>query len=546
MGQCRLGRPPRTMTRLRVLTLALCVTWVSAQAGPEANILEDETEAFTRQLCKGKEPGEWFRLSTKDCRDVIQCTEAGLQALRCPHGLAFDLELQTCDWNDNVQKKGNCGKKEKVRKVKPLFNTVEPLCQNEMLACGDGTCMDKQLFCDGKTDCPDASDETVCDIDNDPNSAPICNKEECLLPDCFCYNNPREMPKNMNPKNVPQMITLTFDDAINNNNLDLYEIIFDGRRLNPNQCTIKSTFFVSHKYTNYSAVQEMHRLGHEIAVHSISHNDSENFWSNATEENWTQEMAGARVISERFANITDQSIIGIRAPYLRVGGNNQFSMMESQAFLYDSSITAPLSDIPQWPYTLYYRMPHACHGHIQTCPTRSFAVWEMVMNELDRREDPEIEEPLPGCAMVDSCFSSKPTADQVYKFLVNNFDRHYNTNRAPLGLFFHSAFLKNDPEVLDAFLFWIDEVIAKYNDVYFVTMTQVIQWMQDARNVNEMVNYEPWKDKCVVKGKPFCYGGNNCELNTQDLPGETLRLPTCMACPNNYPWLQDPTGEGYF
>jgi len=162
MGQCRLGRPPRTMTRLRVLTLALCVTWVSAQAGPEANILEDETEAFTRQLCKGKEPGEWFRLSTKDCRDVIQCTEAGLQALRCPHGLAFDLELQTCDWNDNVQKKGNCGKKEKVRKVKPLFNTVEPLCQNEMLACGDGTCMDKQLFCDGKTDCPDASDETVC------------------------------------------------------------------------------------------------------------------------------------------------------------------------------------------------------------------------------------------------------------------------------------------------------------------------------------------------------------------------------------------------
>jgi hypothetical protein len=29
-------------------------------------------------------------------------------------------------------------------------------------------------------------------------------------------------------------------------------------------------YFVSHKYTNYTAVQETHRRGHEIAVHSIT------------------------------------------------------------------------------------------------------------------------------------------------------------------------------------------------------------------------------------------------------------------------------------
>ena len=41
--------------------------------------------------------------------------------------------------------------------------------------------------------------------------------------------------------------------------------------LNPNGCSAKGTFFVSHKYTNYSAVQEFHRkvpilgicLGHQ-------------------------------------------------------------------------------------------------------------------------------------------------------------------------------------------------------------------------------------------------------------------------------------------
>lgn len=351
----------------------------------------------------------------------------------------------------------------------------------------------------------------------------------------------------MNPKNVPQMITITFDDAINSGNIDLYDVLFRNQTLlNPNSCAIKGTFFVSHKYSNYSAVQELHRLGHEIAVHSISHNSSTDFWTKATEEQWTQEMAGARVISERFANITDQSIIGMRAPFNRVGSNKQFKMMEDQAFLYDSSVNAPLGEVPHWPYTLYYRMPHQCHGHLQECPTRSFAVWEMVMNEMDRREDTLIEEPLPGCVMVDACFSSKPSGNQFYKFLTNNFDHHYNTNRAPLGLFFQSAFLKNNHEVREAFIDWIRDVLANHNDVYFVTMTQVIQWMQDTRTVNELPNFEPWKDKCVVQGEPTCYGGNNCQLNTQDLPGETLFMPTCMTCPNNYPWLQDPTGEGYF
>jgi hypothetical protein len=103
-------------------------------------------------------------------------------------------------------------------------------------------------------------------------------------------------------------------------------------------------------------------------------------------------MAGQRIIIEKYANVTDNSVVGLRAPYLRVGGNNQFTMMEE-----------PLSNPPLWPYTMYFRMPHRCHGNLQTCPTRSHAVWEMVMNELDRREDPAKDEAIPGCAMIDSC-----------------------------------------------------------------------------------------------------------------------------------------------
>lgn len=258
-------------------------------------------------------------------------------------------------------------------------------------------------------------------------------------------------------------------------------------------------------------------------------------------------MAGQRVIVEKYANISDNSVVGLRAPYLRVGGNNQFTMMEEQAFLYDSTITAPLSNPPLWPYTMYFRMPHRCHGNLQTCPTRSHAVWEMVMNELDRREDPSSDEYLPGCAMVDSC-SNILTGDQFYAFLNHNFDRHYDQNRAPLGLYFHAAWLKNNPEFLEAFLFWVDEILANHNDVYFVTMTQVIQWIQNPRQSSEVKNFDPWKEKCSVdpNSTPACWVPNACKLTSKELPGETLNLQTCIRCPNNYPWLNDPTGDGFF
>jgi len=386
------------------------------------------------------------------------------------------------------------------------------------------------------------------DQDTDPNRAPECDKQICTLPDCFCSEDGTEVPGDLCPENdkcerVPQMVTITFDDAINNNNIDLYKEIFNSQRRNPNGCDIKATFFVSHKYTNYSAVENMHRLGHEIAAHSITHNDNETFWSDATVEDWAKEMGGSRLIIEKFGNITDNSVVGLRAPYLRVGGNHQFTMMEEQAFLYDSSITAPLQNPPLWPYTMYFKMPHKCHGNLQRCPTRSHAVWELVMNELDRREDPTIDEDLPGCAMVDSC-SNIINGDQFYNFLTHNFYRHFDQNRAPLGLFFHAAWLKNNPEYLDAFLYWVDEVIENHPETYFITQTQVIQWIQNPVSIESAKNFAPWQEKCAPGPREKCLVPNSCKLDTPELPGEALRMHTCMRCPNKYPWLNDPTGDG--
>lgn len=94
------------------------------------------------------------------------------------------------------------------------------------------------------------------------------------------------------------------------------------------------------------------------------------------------------------------------------------------------------------------------------------------MNELDRRDDPTFDESLPGCHMVDSC-SNIQTGEQFARLLRHNFNRHYSTNRAPLGLHFHASWLKSKKEFRDELIKFIEEMLDK-NDVYFVTMLQVL------------------------------------------------------------------------
>jgi len=110
------------------------------------------------------------------------------------------------------------------------------------------------------------------------------------------------------------------------------------------------------------------------------------------------------------------------------------------------------------------------------------------------------------------------------------------------------------------------QLVLDHSDVYFVTnlqvdtricslmtltlfhkilFVQIIQWMQNPVDSNGLRDFDEWKEKCDVKGLPYCSLPNACPLNTRELPGEVLRLHTCMECPNNYPWLLDPTGDGF-
>ena len=121
---------------------------------------------------------------------------------------------------------------------------------------------------------------------------------------------------------------------------------------------------------------------------------------------------------------------------------------------------------------LCLRLPHMCHGNGGNCPSRAHPVWELPINELDRRDDPDFDENLTGCHLVSSC-SNIYHKEQFRRLLQHNFDRHYATNRAPLSLSFDASWLKINKGFLDVLDEWMDHILLTFNDVYFVTEVQV-------------------------------------------------------------------------
>merc|ERR1712020_128558 len=460
------------ISRACVVILALLVI-STIQFTPRRTRKRYPGRSRVKELCKDRIFNEFFRDQTDNCAKVVKCdtSRTGLSTVTCSAPLVFDIDTQICNYQEMVH---NCDRANK----KPECSDEEPEI----------------------TDCiPKEKEESLEITVEDPNLLPECDRQKCVLPNCYCSVDGTLAPGveelGLDIKEVPQMIMISFNGAVTGENMNIYERLFSSARVNPNGCTIKGSFFVSHKYTNYSAVQELHRKGHEIGVFSVTNKDDPNYWSEGSYDDWLAEMAGARLIIERFANITEGTITGVRAPFLRVGGNKQFEMMADQFFAYDASITAPLARVPQWPYTLYFRMPHKCHGNAGKCPSRSHPVWEMVINELDRRDDPTFDEALPGCHLVSSC-SNIVDPDQFARMLKYNFDRHFSTNRAPLGLHFNAEWIKKHKGFKRELKQFIQDMLSR-NDVYFVTTLQVIQWMQNPTEMTALRDFGEWKEKCV-------------------------------------------------
>ena len=136
------------------------------------------------------------------------------------------------------------------------------------------------------------------------------------------------------------------------------------------------------------------------------------------------------------------------------------------------------------------------------------------------------------CSMGDAC-SNPSDEDGVYEMLMNNFNRHYNSNRAPFGLYYHSAWFNIQHHRI-GFIRFIDEILTR-NDVYFLTNWQLIQWMRSPVPLSEIDQFEPWQCKSLAKSRPPpCHHPTVCNVGSKS--GSRF-FKTCQSCPSAYPWL---------
>lgn len=324
-----------------------------------------------------------------------------------------------------------------------------------------------------------------------------CDTRVCRLPDCKCGDT--LTPGGLEPKVIPQVVLLTFDDAVNDLNWEIYEELFTGRT-NPNGCPILATFYVSHEWTDYGQVQTLYSRGHEMASHSITHSFGEKF----SKSQWFKEVNGQREILNMYGGVKMNDVRGMRAPFLQIGGNKMFEMLYDANFTYDSSMPIFENSPPLWPYTLDYQLNHECM--ITPCPTKSFpGVWEVGMTMwVDLRGG--------RCSMGDAC-SNPADEDGVYEMLMKNFNRHYKSNRAPFGLFYHSAWF-NTVHHRRGFLRFM-ATVNSLPDVWFVTNWQMLQWMRQPTPIAEINSFEPWQCPAKNDRPPACFHPSVCNVKSE-------------------------------
>jgi hypothetical protein len=353
------------------------------------------------------------------------------------------------------------------------------------------------------------------------DKAEHCDPTTCRLPDCYCGGT--TIPGGYTPEEIPQFVLLTFDDAVNDLNVGFFKELFEGRT-NPNGCPIKSTFYVSHEWTDYSQVQDLYADGHEIASHTISHSHGSNF----NEEKWANEVVGEAEMLVRFAGVNPKDIKGMRAPFLAVGGDTMVNMLNRYGFYYDSSMS---TSSPSWPYTLEYKMPHSCA--VKPCPLASHpGMWEVPM--------PVLKDIRGGtCSMADGCFYEED-AQSIQKIFTQNFLEHYTRHKAPFPLFFHAAWFFNRDHRKEGFLAFIDSILA-LPDVYFVTSQEIINWVRHPIPLDQVYNSNVLG--CDFSDRPARCGKkkNKCTVKHK---GDQRQFSSCQQqCPNKYPWVNNLNGE---
>nr|AQZ26778.1 chitin deacetylase 4 [Tigriopus japonicus] len=361
--------------------------------------------------------------------------------------------------------------------------------------------------------------------------APKCDPEQCQLPYCFCSKDGDEPP--VDPESIPQFILLMIDGAVNTNNFHFYQSLLNNTDQEEEK-RLKATFFIQNEYCNYYMVERLYTEGHEIALSSVTGRNLQR----ANASVWRNEFGSLRDILIKYSNVAPEDILGVRAPRLKPGYNEQYQALIEEGFIWDSSVSTVPLETPVWPYTLDYKIPHECR--VKSCPTKSFpGLWELPLNSHFVSDDTGGQ-----CPFVDQCVFNYQSSNSVFEWLKEDFLRNYENNRSPYILSLHTNWFltESQEEGLHKFVDWA----RTQDDIFFVTGTEFLLWLTD-ENLDQGSKTSYQSPPLLTKREMSCNTPNSCELSHTESNGvETLRyMKTCRDCPQIYPWLKPVEEENF-
>ncbi|ESO97432.1 hypothetical protein LOTGIDRAFT_94311, partial [Lottia gigantea] len=307
----------------------------------------------------------------------------------------------------------------------------------------------------------------------------------CKLPNCFCLGQ-KDPPGNLTISEIPQLVVLAFNDAVNIQNYGYYLKLFNQTRKNGNGCPIKMTMFVQDLYTNYTMVKDLYKRGMEMASHSITHKLPISFWQEATKKEISYEILEQKSRLVEKAGIPSKEIRGWRSPYLQPSGDNQFSVLDKNNFEYDASLSIQRRKLDEelfWPGTLHYKWSYKCDKW--PCPEKNYSMWEVPVVSLVDQDG------LYPCSYVDSCINLPKNEEAAFQLLWKNFNSYYRTNKTPFIVNIHARWLNTDFQMVAMERFIMS--LLGMDDVYIVTMHQMLEWMRNPVNLTDILHYEAWK-----------------------------------------------------
>ncbi|KAG0349177.1 hypothetical protein BG004_001233 [Podila humilis] len=352
--------------------------------------------------------------------------------------------------------------------------------------------------------------------------AGACDPAKCIHPACVCPSE--KPPKGLAPNTVPQFFTLTFDDAIQGPTVPVADALMKGL-VNPNGCPIKATWFAQTIYSDFALIQQWYAAGNEVADHTMTHVGTPP----------AEEIIGNRKAINAFSGIPFTKMTGFRAPFLNYS-KGTFDILGQEKFQYDSSTNAVPTDA-WWPYTLDYGLANDCWNGICDAGVAIPGMWEIPMHAI---MDSDLPTAIPHA--MDAQLDASSSA--VSGWLNSNFDRHYNGNRQPFGIYLHPVHVGNATELYTSFF---RSVLDKpLHDVWFVTNQQLLEWMKNPVPASELAKQDYMKCTQPAIGKEICNGIDDTKAGTIDSKVlETCNFvagpwSTCYGCPKTAPTTADP------